>query len=325
MLLFDLDADDPQGSRLGPQLAHVLGVPLAPHEARRFADGESKLRPLVDPHGADTVVLTSLHGSPQSSPHDRLVHLLMFLATLREHGATRITAVIPYLAYARKDRGTKPFDPIASRYMAQLIEAVGTDRVVVLEVHNLSALQNAFRIPTVHVPVHPIFDAVLEPWLDDTPLTVVSPDPGGVKRAQLWREHLEARLRRPVGFAMIDKRRSAGVVSSFDLVAGEVAGSTALVFDDLIASGDTVRRAALALRGQGARRVLAFAAHGLFMPPAAELLADPALDAVVVSDSMPPFRVPPDGALAKRLTVVSAAPLLAQAVLDPTRASLRSA
>jgi ribose-phosphate pyrophosphokinase len=325
MLVFDLDTDEPQGSPLGPALAQALGVPLAPHEARRFADGESKLRPLVDPRGADTVVVASLHGSPQTSAHDRLVHLLMFLATLREHGAARVTAVIPYLAYARKDRGTKPFDPIASRYMAQLIEAVGTDRVVVLEVHNLAALQNAFRIPTLHVPVHPIFDTVLEEWLDDAPLTVVSPDPGGVKRVQLWREHLEARLQRPVGFAMIDKRRSAGVVSSFDRVAGDVSGATSLVFDDLIASGDTVRRAAVALRAQGARRVLAFAAHGLFMPPAAELLADPALDAVVVSDSVPAFRVPSGSVLASRLRIVSAAQILAQALQEPRPGLHRSA
>ena len=257
----------------------------------------------------------SLHGGPVEGTHDKLVRLLMFVATLRDHGAARVTAVVPYLAYARKDRTTKPFDPVASRYVAQLLEAVGTDAVVVLEAHNLSALQNAFRIPVLHLSAHEAFDATADAWAARGPLAVVSPDPGGVKRAQLWREHLEARLGRPVGFAMIDKRRSAGEVSGFDLVAGDVRGAIALVLDDLIASGGTIARAARALRAAGAREVAAFAAHGLFVPPAADVLADPSLVAqVVVCDGVPAFRVPAGSALAARLQVVPVAPLLARAI-----------
>lgn len=316
MLLFSLEPR----CALADAIAARLGVPIAPHEDRHFEDGERKVRPGVDPLGADAYVIAGLHGGPDQSPDDRLVRLLMFVATLREHGAASVTAVVPYLAYARKDRGTKPFDPIASRYVAQLFEAVGTSRIVVLETHNLSAMQNAFRIPTVHVPGHVAFDGAADGWIGDGPVAVVSPDPGGVKRAQLWRERLEARLARPVGFAMIDKRRSGGVVSGFDLVAGEVAGTTALLVDDLVASGSTMVRAARALRTAGARQVVAFAAHGLFVPPAAELLADPALAAVVVTDSVPAFRVPPDSPLAARLQVVSAAPALADAIAALARA-----
>jgi ribose-phosphate pyrophosphokinase len=146
------------------------------------------------------------------------------------------------------------------------------------------------------------------------PLAVVSPDPGGAKRALLWREALEARLGRPVGFAMIDKRRSQDVVSSSSLVAGDVAGATALLIDDLIASGETMRRAAAALRRAGARRVIAFAAHGLFVGAAAELFDDPQLDAVVVTDSVPPFRLPASDAVRSKLRVCPAAPLVADAI-----------
>jgi ribose-phosphate pyrophosphokinase len=309
-MLFALDP----GCALASPIAQLLGTPVSPHEERVFEDGERKLRPLVDPRGADAFVLASLHGGPVDSPHDKLLRLLMFVATLREHGAARVTAVVPYLAYARKDRGTKPFDPIASRYVAQLLEAAGTDALIVLEAHNLSALQNAFRIPTVHLSAHEAFDAVADEWATRGPLAVVSPDPGGVKRAQLWREHLEARLARPVGFAMIDKRRSGGQVSSFDLVAGDVRGATALVLDDLIATGGTILRAARALRGAGAGEVVAFAAHGLFVPPADEVLGDPAIAAVVVADGVPAFRVAAGGALAARLRVVSVAPLIARAI-----------
>jgi ribose-phosphate pyrophosphokinase len=310
MLLFSLEPE----CALAGALAAELRLAVSPHEERLFEDGERKLRPGVDPHGAHACVVAGLHGGPDRSPDDRLMRLLMFVATLRDHGAASVTAVVPYLAYARKDRRTQPFDPVASRYVAQLFEAVGTSCVVTLETHNLAAMQNAFRIPTVHVEGHLAFDEAADTWIGDRAVAVVSPDPGGVKRAQLWRERLERRLRRPVGFAMIDKRRSGGVVSGFDLVAGDVADATALLVDDLVASGGTVVRAASALRAAGAREVIAFAAHGLFVPPAAEVLADTAVSAVVVTDSVPPFRVPAGGALARKLRVVSAAPAIARAL-----------
>jgi ribose-phosphate pyrophosphokinase len=310
MLLFSLD---PEGG-FATALAAELDEPLSAHEDRRFEDGEHKLRPLVDPRGADTYVVCSLHGGPQHSPHDKLCRLLFFIATLREHGAARVSAVVPYLAYARKDRQTKPFDPVTLRYVAQMLESVGLAQLLVLEAHNVAAFQNAFRCTTVHLPAHRAFDAAVPGLVGSFPLAVVSPDPGGVKRAQLWRESLEQRLARPVGFAMVDKRRSAGVVSSAHLVAGNVDGMTVLLLDDLIASGETVQRAALALREAGAREVLVCAAHGLFTGTAPQVLADDALSKVLVTDSVPPFRLPAGGAVQAKLRVVSAVPLFAQAI-----------
>ncbi|MBK5205880.1 MAG: ribose-phosphate pyrophosphokinase [Polaromonas sp.] len=310
MLLFSLDSD----TTFAQALATSLGVPLAPHEDRCFEDGEHKLRPLVDPRGRDAYVTVSLHGGLGGSPHDKLCHLLMFIATLREHGAARVTAVVPYLAYARKDRQTKPFDPVTLRYVAQLFEAVGTSQLIVLEAHNVAAFQNAFRCTTLHLEAHRAFDGIVSELAGDGLLAVASPDPGGVKRAQLWRESLEQTLMRPVGFAMVDKRRSAGVVSSDNLVAGAVDGMTVLLLDDLIASGDTMKRAAVALRQAGAREVLAFAAHGLFTGPAGEVLSDGSLAKIIVTDSVPPFRLPATGAVRDKLRVVSAAPLFAQAI-----------
>lgn len=314
MLIYSLD---PQCS-FAPALAAALDETLAPHEDRAFEDGEHKWRPLTDPRGDDAYVIAGLHGGPQDSPHDKLCRLLIFVATLRDHGAARVTAVLPYLAYARKDRRTKPFDPLALRYVAQLVEAVGTDQVIALEPHDVAAFQNAFRRPVQALPAHPAFDPIVDELAAQAPggLAVASPDPGGVKRAQLWREALEARHGRPVGFAMVDKRRSAGVVSSLRLVAGEVAGMTVLLLDDLIASGETMQRAASALREAGAREVLAFAAHGLFVGHAAQVLADPALARVVVSDSVPPFRLPADGPLRARLQIASAVPLFADAIRE---------
>lgn len=310
MLIFGLDAEP----ALADALAAALGQPLAPHEERVFADGERKLRPLVDPGGADAVVVQGLHGGPADSPHDKLCRLLLFVDALRAHGARRVTALLPYLAYARKDRRTKPWDPLSLRTVARLVEAVGTDDVVVLEAHNVAAFENAFRCRTHHVGGLRAFDALARERAAAGPLAVASPDPGGVKRAQLWRESLEASLGRPVGFAMLDKRRSAGVVSGARWVAGDVAGATVLLVDDLIASGETMRRAAVALREAGATRVVACAVHGLFVEPAAQLLQDEAIDEVAVSDSVPAFRVPADSALRRKLSVVPCAPLLADAL-----------
>jgi ribose-phosphate pyrophosphokinase len=219
---------------------------------------------------------------------------------------------MPYLAYARKDRQTKARDPVSTRYMAQIIEAAGADAVVTLDVHNIVAFQNAFRIPAWHLDTRRLFIGRLLPDLAEGPLAVASPDPGGVKRAQLFREMLEERVGCPVSGAFMEKRRSAGVVSG-SLLVGEVEGATALVVDDMISSGGTMLRAALALREHGARKVIALAGHGLFTGGAAEVLERPEVDRWLVTDSVPPFRLPPDLA-ARRVEIVSSAPLLAEAI-----------
>ena len=312
MLLFGLDPDP----RFAQALAADLDQPLAPHEERLFEDGECKLRPLVDPRGEDAYVVLGLQGGPQLSPHDKLCRLLMFIATLRDHGAARVSAVVPYLAYARKDRQTKPHDPLNLRYVAQLFEAVGAAQLIVLEAHNVAAFQSAFRCPTLHLEGHQAFTDLIQELVGDTALAVASPDPGGVKRAQLWREALQVSQSRPVGFAFCDKRRSAGLVSSANLVAGDVSGMTVLLLDDLIASGETMRRAALALRQVGAARVIACATHGLFIEPAADVLVDAAIEQILITDSMAPYRLPPAGPVSGKMRIASAVPLFARAIRE---------
>jgi ribose-phosphate pyrophosphokinase len=189
--------------------------------------------------------------------------------------------------------------------------AVGTDCVVTLEVHNPVAFENAFRCRTVTLTGTPLFVEYVRAMKDER-FSVVSPDPGGAKRAELFREALEASLGRPVGKAFADKHRSAGVISG-DLFIGDVAGTTALLIDDLISTGGTLLRAARAARKAGARRVVALVTHGLFMPGAEEVLADPAIDRLVVADAIPPFRL--DGTTIKnKVDTVPAAPLLASAI-----------
>ena len=308
LCLFALDATRAYGERV----ASALEVELASHEEREFEDGEHKARPLENVRGRDVYVIHSLHGEPGMSANDKLVRLLFFIGTLKDASAARVTAVCPYLAYSRKDRRTQPRDPVSSRHVAQLFEAVGTDRVVTLDVHNLAAYQNAFRIPAEHLEARGLFVAWFAARLRDEAIVVMSPDIGGIKRAEVFRDSLARTLGRPVAVAFMEKRRSGGVVSG-EAVVGDVAGSTILIIDDLISSGTTLARAAAACKALGAKRVLAAASHGLFAEAAAEALAHPALEKVLVTDSIPPLRLPP-ALLGSRVEVLDSAPLFAEAI-----------
>src|SRR5207245_3688802 len=139
-----------------------------------------------------------------------------------------IIALVPYLAFARKDRRTKPRDPVYTRYVAQLLEAATTDRFVALDVHNAAALDNAFRIPVDHLSALPMMAAHCSQHIAAGEVAVASPDIGGIKRAQLFRELLERRLGRNVELVFIEKRRSDGVVSG-GAVVGHTAGRTVIV------------------------------------------------------------------------------------------------
>jgi ribose-phosphate pyrophosphokinase len=306
--LFALNGTDELGRGISKLLAH----PLSAHEERDFEDGEHKARPLDPVAGADVYVIHSLHGGPRQSANDKLCRLLFFIAALKDVGARRVTAVAPYLCYARKDRRTKANDPVTTRYVAALFEAIGCDAVVTLEVHNEAAFENAFRCRAVALTAAPLMIDRIKAIAGDEPLCVISPDLGGGKRADLLREALETAMGRPIGKAFAEKHRSAGVVSG-DLFVGDVTGATCVIVDDLISTGGTLVRAARAARARGARRVFACVAHGLFMPGAETALADPAIDRIIATDAVPAFRLPA-GPVRDKLDIVPAAPLLAEAI-----------
>ena len=271
--------------QLGAAAARALSIELDPHEERDFEDGEHKARPLVSVRGRDVYVLHSLGGGGGVSPNDKLCKLLFFLATCKENGAARVTAVVPYLAYARKDRQTKARDPVTTRYVAQLFEAMGTDRIMTLDVHNFAAFQNAFRCESIHLDTRKLFAPLIGKLAGDLPITIFSPDSGGVKRAQLLKEALEAETGKEIGFGFMEKRRSRNVVSG-ELFAGDVADKAVFIVDDLISTGGTILRAALACRERGAKAVYAIATHGLFGKGADVLFGSQAIDRIIVTDSV---------------------------------------
>lgn len=306
--LFALESSGP----LGRKIAERLGLDLSPHEERSFEDGEHKARPLVNVRGADAFVIHSLYGEAGESVNDKLCRLLFFLGALRDASAARITAVVPYLCYARKDRKTKYRDPVTTRYVAMLFEAVGANAVVTLDVHNLAAYQNAFRCPAENLEARMLFVNHFAPLLRDEEAIVLSPDEGGMKRADAFRRGMSHVLRRELPIGFMEKRRSRGVVSGETLFA-DVAGRAAVIVDDLISTGSTLLRAAGAAREKGATKVYAAASHGVFLGEASRVLADPALDNVVVTNTIPPFRLDPEVA-ERKLTVLDASELFAQAI-----------
>lgn len=309
----DLQLFAPESSRaLGEDVATACGVDLSPSEERAFEDGEHKMRPLVSVRGNDVYVVDSLYHGPEESVNDRLCRLLFFLGALRDAGAGRLTAVVPYLCYSRKDRRTKPRDPVTTRYIAALFEAVGIDRMVTVDVHNPAAFENAFRSQAVNLEARPLFVRHVVGLLTGEAPVVVSPDVGGVKRADRLRDALSSRLGREVDTGFVEKRRGGGVVSG-DRLVGDVDGRTVMLVDDLVSTGTTLVRAAHACRAGGAGRVLAAATHGLFLGDAGTVLADPAIDAIVTTGTVPPFRLEGMPAAARH-TLLPIAPLLGEAI-----------
>lgn len=194
---------------LGESIGAALGMSLNAHEERDFEDGEHKTRPLENVRGCEVFVIQSLYSEPGKIVNDKLCRLHFFIGALKDASARSVVAVLPYLGYARKDKKTKTRDPVTTRYVAQLLEAVGTDRVLTLDVHNLAAFQNAFRCPTDHLEAKNLFVEHFVTLAEGSDVVVVSPDVGGAKRAEQFREALSQRLSRPADSAFMEKQRSA--------------------------------------------------------------------------------------------------------------------
>ena len=306
--LFSLEC----GRAYAEKVAARLGTAPSDHEERGFEDSEYKIRPLVSVRDSDVFVVQSLHGDDDLSADEKLCRLLFFIGALKDASAARVTAVVPYLCFARKDRKTKPRDPVTTRYLACLFEAVGTDGVMTLDVHNLAAFQNAFRCRTEHLEATGLFAGHFAAQIKNPEVVVVSPDAGGVKRADRLRDVLSRVMDRPIGTAFMEKTRSRGEVRGETLV-GDVAGKAAVIVDDLISAGTTMARTAKACRAQGATNVFAAASHGLFVGDANDLLSGPDIDELVVADTIPPFRLSPELRNGK-LVEIDASQLFAEAI-----------
>jgi ribose-phosphate pyrophosphokinase len=295
---------------LAEAIAREAGLPLLPIEERTFESGEFKLRPLESVRGRCLLVLQTLAGTDEAPIAHRLLRLLFLLQGLRDAGAGERVAVMPYHAFARKDRRTQTRDPVSSRYVAELLEAAGASCVVGLEVHNPAAFDNAFRVPTIHLTALPLLAHHFAQHAagSTASLVVVSPDVGGIKRAQLFREQLASQAGRDIDIAFVEKRRANEVISGGSL-AGDVGGRTVIIVDDLCASGSTLIRAATACQRGGAAAVHVVVVHAPLQAGLMALAESQTISSILITDSTG-LIAPVKGE--GKLTMVSIAPLIGQ-------------
>ncbi|HEY1115748.1 MAG TPA: ribose-phosphate pyrophosphokinase [Chitinophagaceae bacterium] len=296
----------------GARVARAAGVPLSPHEENDFEDGEHEARPLESVRNGEVFVIQSLYAGNEHSINDKLCRLLFFIGALKDASARRVTAVLPYLGYARKDQKSESRGPVTTRYMASLLEAVGTDHIVTIDVHNIPAYQNAFRLPTENLEARHLFIDYLAPRLQGEEIVVMSPDIGGVKRAERFQKTLSKRLQRDIPLAFKEKYRKEGAVSG-DAIIGDVKGKLVIIEDDMISTGTTLSRSVRACAAAGVKGVIAAATHGLFSSKAPEVLADDILQEIIVTNTVPPFRLEGTSVMQKT-TVLDAAPLFGEAI-----------
>lgn len=295
--------------KLAAEIAGQLGLNLGKITVSRFADGEVNVMVHENVRGKDVYII-----QPTCSPvNENLMELLLMVSTMRRSSARRITAVIPYYGYARQDRKMQARVPISAADVARLLEAMGVDRVVAVDLH-CGQIQGFFG---PRVPVDNLDGSVVGvSYFGDKDLhnpVIVSPDAGGVYRAKKFREGLAQKYDVDAGLAMIIKQRArANEVDRMDLV-GSVVDSDVVIVDDMIDTAGTLGKAADVLVANGARRVYAFASHGLFSGPANERIAKSKLEEVVVLNTIP-LRKEHEGN--PKLVQLSVAGLIAQAVYN---------
>ena len=300
-----------ESRKLAAAVGQEAGLALAGLEDRRFEGDEFKLRPLESVRGRAAFVLQSLAGTPGAPVSERFIRLLFLLNGLRDAGAVRRVVLIPYLAFARKDQRTQLRDPVYTRYMAQLLEASGADGLIALDVHNAAALDNSFRIPVDHLTAHPMMVDHFATHFTHTNLAVASPDIGGIKRAQIFRELLEKRLGRDVELAFIEKRRTGGVISGGDALIGDIEGRAVILIDDLCATGETLLRAADACYRAGAASIHVAVTHAPLAAGIDALATAANISSILITDSAGISFQPQakSGAAANKLVTLSIAPL----------------
>jgi len=285
--------------RLGEEIAGYLHLPLGKVSIARFADGEIHVRFEENARGVDAFVL-----QPTSHPvNEHLMELLIMLDALRRASAGRITAVMPYYGYARKDKKDAPREPITGRLVADLLTTAGADRVLTMDLH-AGQIEGFFNIPVDHLRAMPLFADYLREKKLPAPV-VVAADDGAVKRSKQLADRLDLPL------AIVFQRRVGRDAKETVQVVGEVEGRTPIMIEDIISTARTISGAVDAVIRQGARpQVYVCATHAVMAGPARERLARDEIQEVVVTNTIPP----PPGPPIPKLTVLSAAPLLAEAI-----------
>ncbi len=261
---------------LAEEITAHLGVDLGKATVGRFSDGEVTVEVHQNVRARDVFVVQSTC----APTNDNLMELLIMVDALKRASARRITAVIPYFGYARQDRRPRSTRvPISAKVVANLLETVGIERVLTMDLH-ADQIQGFFDIPVDNIYASPVLLADLKSK-DYRDLIVVSPDVGGVVRARALAKQLGCDL------AIIDKRRSSANVAEVMHVIGEIEGRNCVIMDDMIDTAGTLVKAAEVLKERGAQSVYAYCTHAVFSGPAIERINASALDEVVITNTIP--------------------------------------
>jgi len=291
----------PANQPLAQDICRYLNLPMGKLSLGRFPDGEISCKIDEDVRGRDVFIV-----QPTSPPvNEHLMELLVMIDSFKRASAYRLTAVIPYFAYARQDRKDSGRVPITAKLVANLITRAGADRVLAMDLH-AAQIQGFFDVPVDHLYAAPVLNNHFQ-TLDLRPdeIVVVSADVGGIKRAVGHANRFHAPL------AIIDKRRlSADTTKSANIIGASVEGKVALMFDDMISTAGSICSAAEVVHAHGAKAIYAAATHGLLVGPAIERLRSAPFAGIIITDSIPLTA----GKILPNITVLSVASLLGQAI-----------
>lgn len=287
-------------TELAREVATHLNLDLGDTTVSTFSDGEIMVRLNENARGSDAFVIQSTC----TPVNDNIMQLLLIIDALKRASAERITAVIPYYGYARQDRKVQPRVPISAKMVADLITAVGTNRVLTVDLH-AGQIQGFFNIPVDNLYAAPVLiDYIKKKYVSDN-LVVVSPDAGGVERARAFAKRLDCTI------AIIDKRREKANECEVMNVIGDVDNKDTLLIDDMVDTAGTMAQAAKALRQQGAKRVSAACTHAVLSGAAIERLNNSVMEELIVTNTIP---LDSKMLLCKKLKVLSMASLLGDAI-----------
>jgi ribose-phosphate pyrophosphokinase len=288
---------------LAQEIAENLGIELTPTTAYDFANGEIYVRFQESVRGADTFVIQS-HAQPINQ---WIMEQLLMVDALKRASAKRITVVVPFYGYSRQDKKHKGREPISSRLIADMFRTAGADRLISVDLHT-AQIQGFFDGPVDHLFALPLLTRYVGNRVDRSRLTVVSPDAGRVRVADMWTDRLGCPL------AIVHKRRDPNVANQVKVheVVGEVEGRVCVLVDDMIDTAGTISQAADALFEQGAAEVLVAATHPILSGPAVDRLKNSRISEVVVTNTLP---IEEERRFDK-LTVLSIAPLIARAIRE---------
>jgi ribose-phosphate pyrophosphokinase len=289
--------------QLADEIAKKMQTRVGNALVDRFKNDECRIEIRENVRGAEVFVVQSLCRSPQDATvNDAIMELLLIIDALRRASANRITAVIPYYGYAKQDKKTKGREPISAKLVANMIENAGAERIVTLDLH-AAQIQGFFDIPVDNLMAAPTLCNYLKNQnLQGESIVVVSPDAGGVPRAETFAKRLKSNL------AVIIKRRPEPDVSEVTHIVGDVEGKIAVVVDDMISTGGTLVKAAEALRKRGATDVYTLATHGIFAGDAIAQFERSEINKVIVTNTIP---LTSDSAKVEQLSI---AQILADAI-----------